>query len=76
MKCFILKFQNDLGACKVFIKTLNVGNKIVRVRFVVSSVLGLIPGCDIDAPRIYLPGIYLLIEIYQEFEMNQEEFLY
>ncbi|KAA6389934.1 MAG: hypothetical protein EZS28_014535 [Streblomastix strix] len=60
----VLKFQNDLRACKVFIKTLNVGNKIACVRLVVSSELGLTPGCDIDAPRIYLLGIYLDIHVH------------
>ncbi|KAA6400562.1 MAG: hypothetical protein EZS28_003913 [Streblomastix strix] len=60
----VLKFQNDLGACKVFIKTLNVGNKIACVRLVVSSVLGLTADCDIDASRIYLLGIYLNIRVH------------
>ncbi|KAA6381622.1 MAG: hypothetical protein EZS28_022853, partial [Streblomastix strix] len=60
----VLKFQNDLGACKVFIKALNVGAKFAGVRLVVSSVLGLTPGCDIDAPRIYLLGIYLNIHVH------------
>ncbi|KAA6381276.1 MAG: hypothetical protein EZS28_023198 [Streblomastix strix] len=60
----VMKFQHDFGACKVFVKTLNVGNKIACARLVVSSVLGLTPGCDIDAPHIYLLGIYLNIHVH------------
>ncbi|KAA6355207.1 MAG: hypothetical protein EZS28_049267 [Streblomastix strix] len=59
------KFPGDVGACKVLKKTLNVGNMILNVRFGVSSVLGLTPGCDLDTPRSYLLRIYLDIHAHE-----------